>query len=72
MSLVMWRDGAPFDRFMNRYMGVPFPNGFDPSKVPSLLGNLSLMSGFEKMNTTSLMTGLAMGDDAFDGDVATA
>lgn len=72
MSLVIWRGGALFENFMNHYMNFSFPKGVDPSRISLLLGNASLVSGLEMTNTTSLVTGLAVGDGASEEDVVIA
>ena len=68
----MWRGGAPFDAFMNRYMRGQFPKGIDPLMRPSLLINGSLVNGLEMANVTSTIAALALEYGTAEGDVATS
>lgn len=72
MSLVIWRDGAPFDKFMSYYMRTQFPKGLDPSHMSFLLGDASLVFGLEMTNATLGVTDVAIGNGGSEEDVATA
>ena len=70
--MLVWRDSAPFDAFMNGYMKGQFPKGIDPLLRPSLLMNASLVNELEMANVTSTTAALALGDGTAEGSVATS
>ncbi|KAM0794004.1 hypothetical protein BDR22DRAFT_895590 [Usnea florida] len=72
VTILMWRGGAPFDAFMNRYEQGQFPKGIDPLLRPSLLTNTSLVNALEMANVTSTFAALALGSGTAVGSVATS